>query len=405
MSIIRNIALLLLCFPLTAGETIFTMKDATGDDNGAGTIAYPSGADFERGDLDLISFSAEKSKKGTWFEVRFANNVRKPDERTSSQSNLPMKDIVDHDFYTINVDVYIDTDGKVGSGLTSTLPGRDVVVSKATAWEKAVALTPRPNNAESLLRGMMTKKHRKDLEDSEGSLSQERVRQMREDMRELVEQRFFFPTRVNVRGRSIRFLVPKEFLGGHASADWRYLVVVTGCDPEQRTNVPILSGRGEPGLMMMPFNYGRPFESFRTEFDSDPGQPRIIDALYPTADQQVKLLSNFDSIKGVAAILPGIAPDQKEIAPPPPAKKKPVVVVKSRDKGKTTGKKAPVKVEPKTKPDADRLLKPTPAKKKKPQVPKRSVAERLKELEDLRKQGLITEEEYKALRKKILEDL
>lgn len=311
------IMLLLFCAPSLASNELFSMTDPQGDDNGAGTIIYPGGSEWDRGDLDLVSFKAERARGGTWFIARFANKVRGPELVTSKYSNLPMKDLVDGDFYTINIDVYIDTDGTPGSGSVVTLPGRLVEVSQNTAWEKMIAVTPRPTVAQKTLRGYMSRAQRVEREAKEGSLGQATLKQMRDDVRALVDRSFFFPTRTRVRGRDLSFFVPDEFLGGPAQDSWSYLVLITPADPEPRNEIPVLSDfQNATGLMMMPFNRGRDFETFRTELDSDRGQPRVVDVLYPTVQQQTALLSNFDAVRSIAAILPAIRPDQKDVALP-----------------------------------------------------------------------------------------
>jgi len=400
------IAFLLALAPVFGGDPVFVMEDPGGDDNGAGTISYPSGVDYAIGDLDLVSFSAENTRGGTWFTARFANPVRDPGTRTSRFASQPLRDIVDHDFYTLNIDVYIDTDGEKGSGNTRTLPGRRVVLSEDTAWEKSVLVTPRPSVAESMLRTYMTRTYREEREQATGSLSRPENQAIRGDVRDLVEDRFHFSDRIRIRGRELSFFAPEEFLGGPVSPEWRYLVLITGADPEQRTELPIISDGKSHGLMMLAFNEGRPFECFRTEVDSDPEQPRVIDALYPTVEQQVELLANFDAVNGVEAVLPAIAPSQDEIVMPPPAR--PIAAAKQRMEVKKASELTPEERKMlglDEKPKADELLEQSPAAKKKGKVEKRSVAERLRELETLLKEGLITKDEYQALRKKILEEL
>ena len=395
---------------LLAGEEPFSVDDPRGDDFGAGAISYPSGADFEPGDLDLLNFSAEHDGKGTWFSARFANKVRTPDTRTSKLSPVPLKDVARYGFFNLNVDVYIDTDGYEGSGRTDTLPGRKIRIADSTAWDKAVFLTPRPHMAES----WMVKLLAEELGDDKASKATAKAE---------IEKYYYFSDRIRVRGKTIRWYVPDEFLGGPASADWRYVVVVTGADPEQKMDLSFFKQK-HSGLVMMPMGSGRPFEAFQLDYDADPNQPPIIDALLPTEQMQRDLLGAFNKEDGYRAILGGLRPSGRT-APPKPlpkpvALKNTVPQAESGMKAITRAKPAAhdhdhahddaqhpapaappahapppaaVPAEPSVAPPA-----PAPAKNQ-------SIADRLRQLDGLLKQGLVSEEEYKQLRAKILNDL
>ena len=39
------------------------------------------------------------------------------------------------------IDIYIDQDGRPGSGLTRALPGRHIAIDSRTAWEKVLVVT------------------------------------------------------------------------------------------------------------------------------------------------------------------------------------------------------------------------------------------------------------------------
>ena len=444
-------ALFLVSAGLAAEGPEFSTADPRGDDFGAGTIRYPSSIDFDRGDLDLVEFSAESGKKGTWFTVRFAREVKSPANRMSRAASIRLEDLLRFDFFNLNVDIYIDTDGVPGSGNTTTVPGRSIAVHRATAWEKAIVLTPRPVVARSTMESYMNRSQIVQREAAEGTLPREAMREARRQVKQVLEEQFFFPTRINVNNRSIQFFVEESFLGGPASPDWAYLVLITGSDPEQAANFDFLNQPSQ-GLMQMPLTGGRPFESFQIEFDSDPAQPPVIDVLLPSIDQQVALLRHFDTVSGRLAVLPGIrpsAPDQlpesrfpnladrgstlprtaaPRVASPPadraentktrPAQKpdSPTAVKPTEMQAEpvaadplpeqTTVKPSPAEkpavAQPPAKPKVDRLLDPKPVKKR---VADRSIAERLRELKGLLDEGLITEEEYQELRRKILNDL
>lgn len=445
MSISLLICLCLLG-PVPGGDPIFSMADPRGDDSGSGVLHYPSGVDFEIGDLDLLEFSAERAKDGTWFVARFANKIRSPETRTSKLGGVPLKEIARHGFYNLNIDIYIDTDGYEGSGRIDTLPGRNVRVAPTTAWDKGVFLTPNPMTAANWLESHLAQGDEDDREDREGA-------------KRLMGEYFFFPNRIVVQGKTIRFLVPDSYLGGPARADWRYLVLVTGADPEQKTDISFFKQQ-RSGLMMMPVNHGRPFESFQLDYDADPKLAPIVDVLLPTVELQRSLLSVYQpedqdlTLLGCIAVVPGAtvtapppppapvampnsgvvtlaeprpprpAPSSSShdhsahghahppaVAPAPGTQSRPAVAPQAS---------APV-MAPAPKPvmvpvEAPAVDVPTPTIAPQPAAgvadqpaetpkPGKTIAERLRELDALRRDNLVTDEEYQRLRKKILEDL
>ncbi len=406
------------------GETLFSMADPRGDDFGSGVLHYPSGADFESGDLDLVEFSAERGKDGTWFVARFVNKIRSPETRTSKIGAVPLKDICRHGFFNLNVDIYIDTDGQEGSGRTETLPGRNVRVAASTAWDKGVFLTPNPMTAANWLESHLAKGENGDRED-------------RDAAKRTMAEHFFFPHRIDVQGKTIRFLVPDSYLGGPARADWRYLVLVTGADPEQKTDIAFFKQK-HSGLMMMPVGHGRPFESFQLDFDADPKLAPIVDVLLPTVELQRSLLGTYQPEDGDLTLLgciptaPGATISAPRPAAPAPAAPSRGVVSLAEPKPAT----APVPAQkpvaaPESQPTTGPVMAPAPkpvmvpvgpppveppaieppvvpqppSAQPSPAAPAKSVAERLRELEALRRDGLVNDEEYQRLRKKILEDL
>ena len=144
----RLALLLLLLIPLAApAKEIFRLDDPRGDDFGAGGLKYPTRDDLEPGSLDIEWFRADSDSKGTWFRVRLGRRIASPKGRVTAMGQEPMEKLLRTDFYTFNIDVYIDTDRITGSGRMDTLPGRKVGIAPEGAWEKAVVLTPRPQVA------------------------------------------------------------------------------------------------------------------------------------------------------------------------------------------------------------------------------------------------------------------
>src|SRR6185436_13619279 len=146
-----------------AGEKpIFALTDPRGDDHGDGNLRYPRRDDLRPGDLDLLSLEARAVSDGTEFEARFARPIQPTARRTIDIGGGSLDDIARYNFYTFNLDVYIDTDRVAGSGSVSTLPGRKAEIDPANAWEKAICLTPRPAEARLALKKILTRFARRD---------------------------------------------------------------------------------------------------------------------------------------------------------------------------------------------------------------------------------------------------
>ena len=323
-----------------------TIPDPKGDDFGAGGVLYPNRPDMKPGDLDLTELSFESRPDGTWFAVRFAQPVRGPGSEVTATGQVPVANIARLGFYTFNVDIYVDTDRVAGSGFTDSLPGRGVAIDRAFAWERAIVLTPRPD----------------------------------------VARRYWFPTRVRVMGREVQFYVPASFLGRSADARMGYTAIVTGAELDQ-VGRSFSGGRNRAVMMVMPLVRGLRDNAFGLRSDDDAASPPVIDVLAPTIDAQRSALQNFDIVAGRLATMPGIAPDGSVAAAPPAG------VASTAADDKVAQHDGAPRVG-----DAARPSAPSTGGR-------RTMPERLRELNQLRADGLISEQEYLDLRRKILSEL
>jgi len=382
--------LLALLLPFLAGPAlaseIFRLEDPRGDDFGAGDLVYPNHPDFEPGSLDLEFLSARAARDGTWFKARMGRPIRSPVGRVTSLGAEPLEQIVRNGFYTFNIDIYIDTDRVAGSGRIDTLPGRMVNVHRDSAWEKAVILTPRPQVARSWYAN-----HLVDIEESLLRAAKGRVD--RDDMAEIearveaqIDAQVFFPNRVRVRGRDIEFFVPNEFLAGPARPDWAYTVLVTGADVEQASRLLNISP-GAFSLMAMPVAPGRATDRWGIVRQGDINQPPVIDVLARTVEEQKRILSDYDVVEPRLAAVPGISPDGREAV---------AGVVRRPEEDAAAPRRPTPSVTPAT-PDAAPAAPGEPAR--------RTIPARLRTLNELRDEGLVTEEEYQRLRRKILSEI
>lgn len=315
--------LVLACLPLAAAEppATFTLGDPRGDDHGDGTLVYPIGGDFRPGDLDLVEFAARPGDGGTWFTATFARDVRRPDQRAIDSLGGRLDRLAPLGFYTINIDVYVDTDGVAGSGSTTALPGRGVTIDPRTAWEKAICLTPRPDVAKDALRAMKVKAAREELKAQGAQRRHDDAVQAeaKAAAQRAVDDTVFFPERVRVTGRTISFFVPASFLP-QAAASHAYAVAVSGADLVNRLDVGTLIGRpkgeDEQALMILAVGTAPRPESFGSRRDPDDLPAPLVDILVPPGRTQEDVLKDYDRDAGRLAVLTGIVPDARGPAAP-----------------------------------------------------------------------------------------
>ena len=392
-------ALLAVSTPVAAqGAELFRLEDVRGDDNGAGTLLYPSRPDMKAGDLDLVAFSARAAKEGSWFTVEFAHPIRDPGSEVTQLGQTPVASIARNGFYTFNVDVYIDTDRIFGSGSTETIPGRGVTIDRATAWEKCIVLTPRPDAARALLLREMVAQGEDETRARLGHVHRPDLNRIREQEEGGLDARYFFPTRVRVHGRSVDFFVPQEFLGGPASRHWAYAVLVTGADLEQYGRPGQLSPP-VPTMFTMPVVRGLTADAFGIRSDADEGTPPVVDLLAAAPGDQEQILNNYDTRNGRLAAVPGVAPDGSASTLPGGG----VVTAEARAEAEAlVGRERGQPAGPA--PGAGRsALAPSAAPAS--AAPTRPVTERLQQLNKLLSDGLITQAEYNELRRKVLSEL
>lgn len=108
-----------------------SFKDPTGDDNGPGKYTYPTDPVYKPGSFDLTELKVKESGGKVNFDVSVNSALDDP---------WGMKG----GFAVQMVFIFIDTDGKEGSGNTKGLPGLNIAFAPKDAWEKVVILSPQP---------------------------------------------------------------------------------------------------------------------------------------------------------------------------------------------------------------------------------------------------------------------
>lgn len=124
--VITLILMLTLFNLLVAGEKI-EFKDPKGDDKGPGNYVYPTDPIYAAGSFDLVKATIEDKGDEITFKVSF---------------NAPVS-FNWGDFWDVHqIQIYLDLDGVEGSGHTKTIPGTQVMIDPANAWEKVVFIDP-----------------------------------------------------------------------------------------------------------------------------------------------------------------------------------------------------------------------------------------------------------------------
>ena len=314
--LLRTVALLLAA-ALLHGDAearkglIFSLTDPYGDDRGDGSLVYPLRGDLNPGDLDLLELSAFARQDGTLFRAVFAREIRSPAGGAVDDLGTQREDLARHGFYTFNLDLYIDTDRQPGSGQVAMLPGRKAEIAPPDAWEKVIAVTPRPATLRASIRRLRVREW-KEAESRKRTVSRTEVKRRRKQVAEELLPLIYFPTRIRVLGRTIEFFVPAAFLGGAAQPSWAYVVTVTGARLEQRFHVPLLGRlpRDSSDGLILPIIPGRDQDVFGGGRENDPLQPPLVDLLRPAdaSPSQSEILRNYDSFQEHPAQIPGVVP-------------------------------------------------------------------------------------------------
>ena len=294
-------------------DLIFKVADPFGDDRGDGSLIYPRRSDLEPGDLDLLELQARRADGGTVFRAVFARDVRSPAGEAINGLGTQREDLARQGFYTFNLDLYIDTDRQPGSGQVAMLPGRKAQIAPPHAWEKVVAVTPRPEVLRASSHRLRVREWKQE-ESKKRSVSREEVKRRKRQIAEELLPLVYFPNQIRVLGRMVDVFVPEAFLGGEASPDWAYAVAVTGARLEQRFDVPLLGKypRDSSDGMILPVIPGSDDNTFGGGRENDPLQPPLVDVLRPEGLEplQSEILRDYDSYQQRPAQIPGVVPSQ-----------------------------------------------------------------------------------------------
>ncbi len=244
------LALLILFMPVLAQKEI-TFKDPQGDDNGSGSFIYPTDPVYKPGSFDITEFMVKDKGSTVELTVNVGAGLENPWNMASG-------------FSVQQAFVFIDMDGKTGSGHQLALPGLNAEFLPGSYWEKAVIMSPQPS-----------------------SRVKTEVKMKAGDM----ERDVIVPLSVTPRGKSFTAIIKKEDLGADVSDDWGWQVLITSNEGFPEGN----------SILVRKLNEYEGQHRFGGGSDYD-GDPNFLDMLVPPgkgggdeADLQHKIMSAWVS--------------------------------------------------------------------------------------------------------------
>jgi C-terminal binding-module, SLH-like, of glucodextranase len=246
---------------------VASFDDPAGDATGPGTYVPPTAPAFGEGTFDLRGFAVYVDGDDVLLEVTLGAAIRPPD---AAQRGAEIPPDLGNGIYLQNVDIYVDSDPRPGSGHSVGLPGRRIAFAGGRMWETAIVLTPQPAAARAAVA---------------------------EALGPAAAAHVLFPGPLEVRGGTLVARVPAAALGGPPRNDWGWSVQVSGARWE-RAGAPHAADALTMPVLVAPgawhFGGGPPGEV----------HPRVVDVLLPPGADQRAVLGSFDASTGAFARVP-----------------------------------------------------------------------------------------------------
>ena len=223
------LALLILFMPVLAQKEI-SFKDPQGDDNGSGNFIYPTDPVYKPGSFDITDFTVKDKGATVELTVGVAAGLENPWNMASG-------------FSVQEAFVFIDMDGKEGSGHKFALPGLNAEFQPCCYWEKAIIMSPQPS-----------------------SRVKTEIKMKGADM----ERDIIVPVSVTPHGKSFTAIIKKEDLGADVSEDWGWQVLMTSNEGFPEAN----------SILVRKLNEYEGQHRFGGGSDYD-GDPNFMDILVP----------------------------------------------------------------------------------------------------------------------------
>ena len=165
--------------------------DPKGDDNGPGTYTYPTDPAYKKGSFDVVGVKVRDKGANVEITIQLAAAVEDPwDSKKWPDPGWG--------FSLQQFQIYVDTDGKAGSGEADGLPGTNVTFADDSRYEHVLIVGP---HSPKTFQGEIDRKAAK------------------------FKQRVILPKTVEVRGKEVTAIFPKANIPfDPAKVGWQVLV-------------------------------------------------------------------------------------------------------------------------------------------------------------------------------------
>jgi carbohydrate-binding DOMON domain-containing protein len=185
MRVVGVLAVVLVVAVAPAWAQKMTYSDPVGDDHGPGEYSYPTDQVYIQGSFDLTGLNIDVKGKKASFKVSVNSSLQDPWR-------------MEVGFAVQMIFVFIDTDGKAGSGHTDGLPGLNVTFAEGHEWDRCIILSPQSSS-----------RVKQEVRTKAGAMADDVI----------------VPSRVSGSGKAISASVKTEEIGGDP-ATWGVQVVM-----------------------------------------------------------------------------------------------------------------------------------------------------------------------------------
>ena len=191
---------------ITLGRSpVLSFSDELYDDHGPGTTVYPYDPIYENGIFDLKEISFLELDNGDWQVDISLRTLKKVELDFHVNDNLTLEKRCPQQPCLQTIDIYVKTPNE-DDGYKWSLPGRNVIIDREQGWNKCILLVPDPLKMQSELKSFF---RRSPSYHSSISL----YKNGKKELSQFLRNRFFIPERIRQIGNSLRFILPKSWLG------------------------------------------------------------------------------------------------------------------------------------------------------------------------------------------------
>lgn len=276
----RFILIILLVVPtILSSELLFELRDAIGDDHGAGNVVYPEHPMFTEGLFDLTYLRVFEEEDQYIFAIGITGKIE-PVQHAEFRYRYDLPE----NFILPLVHIYIDVDNVETSGFVNTIRGTNVEMKPDSAWERAIVISSMPNKYRAVVQ-----------------------RQQPE-----IARRVIIPEDITISraGDEISVKIEKNRLG-EITESWGFAVLMFSHDFSD--TIAKTSYIREVRSTASQFSFGGGSGGLLKRYD-----PNVIDMITEHPFEQKEMLSSFDPEKPelakISAVYPLSGQQKREMA-------------------------------------------------------------------------------------------